>query len=49
MPGLPGPFYDGQARARYVRIFVEGVKDCPEWHYGVGNPCWFFIDEHWVK
>ena len=39
----------GQARARYVRLFVEGVKDCPEWHYGVGNPCWFFIDEVWVK
>ena len=39
----------GLARARYVRIQVEGVKDCPEWHYGVGNPCWFFIDEVWVK
>ncbi len=39
----------GKADARYVRIFVEGVKDCPEWHFGVGNPCWFFIDEVWVK
>ena len=39
----------GLAKARYVRIQVEGVKDCPEWHYGVGNPCWFFIDEVWVK
>ena len=39
----------GHAQARYVRIFVDGVKDCPEWHYGVGNPCWFFIDEVWVK
>ena len=39
----------GEAQARYVRLFVEGVKDCPEWHYGVGNPCWFFIDEVWVK
>ena len=39
----------GLTKARYVRIQVEGVKDCPEWHYGVGNPCWFFIDEVWVK
>jgi hypothetical protein len=39
----------GLAKARYVRFQVEGVKDCPEWHYGVGNPCWFFIDEVWVK
>ena len=39
----------GSAQARYVRLYVEGVKDCPEWHYGVGNPCWFFIDEVWVK
>lgn len=35
----------GNARARYVRIQIEGVKICPEWHYGVGNPCWFFLDE----
>jgi len=39
----------GLTKARYVRFQVEGVKDCPEWHYGVGNPCWFFIDEVWVK
>ena len=39
---------EGEAEARYVRIAVEGVKICPEWHYGVGNPCWFFVDEVWV-
>lgn len=32
-------------KARYVRIEIEGVKTCPAWHYGVGQPCWFFIDE----
>ena len=31
--------------ARYVKIEVTGTKVCPPWHYGVGNPCWFFIDE----
>lgn len=32
-------------RARYIRVSVEGTKICPSWHYGVGCPCWFFIDE----
>ena len=35
--------------ARYIRVDVTGTKTCPEWHYGVGNPCWFFIDEVVVK
>lgn len=30
---------------RYVRVKVTGTKTCPPWHYGVGNPSWFFIDE----
>lgn len=32
-------------KARYIRIDIEGTKRCPHWHYGVGNPCWFFLDE----
>ena len=32
-------------RARYVRVDVTGVKTCPSWHYGVGYPAWFFVDE----
>lgn len=36
-------------RARYVRVGIEGVKICPPWHYGVGCPCWFFLDEVVVK
>ena len=35
--------------ARYIRVEVIGTKTCPQWHYGVGNPCWFFIDEVTVK
>lgn len=30
---------------RYIKIVVTGTKICPEWHYGVGHPCWFFMDE----
>ena len=35
--------------ARYIKVEVTGTKTCPQWHYGVGNPCWFFIDEVIVK
>lgn len=35
--------------ARYIKIEIEGTKTCPHWHYGVGHPCWFFIDEVVVK
>ena len=30
---------------RFIKVDVKGMINCPEWHYGVGNPCWFFIDE----
>ncbi|WP_418992707.1 DUF4838 domain-containing protein [Alistipes sp.] len=36
-------------RARYIRVEIEGVKTCPSWHYGVGCPCWFFLDEIAVR
>lgn len=35
--------------ARYIQIAIEGVKVCPSWHYGVGYPAWFFIDEVVVR
>lgn len=35
--------------ARYVKVEIEGVKICPAWHYGVGCPCWFFLDEVCVR
>ncbi|MDR0509932.1 MAG: DUF4838 domain-containing protein [Rikenellaceae bacterium] len=35
--------------ARYIRLDVKGVVTCPEWHYGVGHPCWFFMDEITVR
>lgn len=31
--------------ARYVKVEIDGTIDCPYWHYGVGHPSWFFIDE----
>ncbi|MBB4034505.1 hypothetical protein GGR21_000390 [Dysgonomonas hofstadii] len=35
--------------ARYIKVEIAGTKVCPHWHYGVGHPCWFFIDEIVVK
>lgn len=32
-------------RARYIKVEVTGTKECPHWHYGVGHPSWFFVDE----
>lgn len=31
--------------ARYIRVVVKTIGLCPSWHYGVGYPAWFFIDE----
>lgn len=36
-------------RARYVKVEVTGTKLCPHWHYGVGHPSWFFLDEVTVE
>ena len=33
------------AKARYIKVQVDGTIECPSWHYGVGYPSWFFIDE----
>lgn len=35
--------------ARYVKVDITGVKTCPSWHYGVGQPAWFFVDEVTVE
>jgi hypothetical protein len=32
-------------KARYVKIKIETIGLCPPWHYGVGHPAWFFLDE----
>lgn len=37
--------FDAKTPVRYIRVAVTGTKTCPHWHYGVGHPCWFFIDE----
>ena len=36
-------------QARYLKIGVIATKECPTWHYGVGHPSWFFVDEVTVR
>lgn len=36
---------DAPVTAQYVKVKVRGVNICPSWHYGVGAPGWFFLDE----
>lgn len=40
---------DTPVNARYIKVEIEGVKTCPSWHYGVGYPAWFFLDEITVR
>ncbi|MDR1502365.1 MAG: DUF4838 domain-containing protein [Prevotella sp.] len=32
-------------KARYIKVKIETIGLCPPWHYGVGHPAWFFLDE----
>ncbi len=36
-------------QARYIRVKVKTLGLCPSWHYGVGHPAWFFLDEVTVQ
>jgi len=35
-------------KTRYIKMHIETIGLCPSWHYGVGYPAWFFMDEIWV-
>ena len=35
-------------KTRYIKVHLETIGLCPSWHYGVGYPAWFFMDEIWV-
>lgn len=40
---------DVSAKARYVRLRANSLLTNPEWHRGVGQPCWIFCDEIVVR
>ena len=36
---------DTPVKARYIKVDVETIGLCPSWHFGVGLPAWFLMDE----
>ena len=36
-------------KARYIKVHVQSLINCPEWHMGAGGPVWIFADEIIVK
>lgn len=36
---------DQKVKAQYIKVTIESIGLCPPWHYGVGFPAWFFVDE----
>ncbi|MFD1162836.1 sulfatase-like hydrolase/transferase [Hwangdonia seohaensis] len=36
-------------KTRYIKLTIKNIGDIPEGHIGVGNLCWFFIDEIIIK
>lgn len=36
---------DQKINTRYIKVKIESIGLCPPWHYGVGFPAWFFLDE----
>ncbi len=38
-----------EVKARYIKVHIETLGLCPSWHYGVGYPAWFFLDEMVVE
>ena len=36
-------------KGRYVRVVAKSLLTNPEWHRGVGQPCWIFCDEIIVR
>ncbi len=34
-----------EGKARFIKIFAENIKVCPEWHQGAGGKAWLFVDE----
>lgn len=36
-------------KCRFIKVYAENIKDCPNWHIGKGEKAWLFMDEIIVK
>lgn len=37
--------FSGKVNARYIKIIAYNIGKCPDWHPGLGEPAWLFVDE----
>lgn len=44
-PCIEPHIWEGTAKARFVKIEIEALKCCPQWHIASTEPCWLFLDE----
>jgi hexosaminidase len=42
---LPYPIWFEPTKARYIKMIVNGIGNCPDWHDAPGEPSWLFGDE----
>jgi len=42
-------FSTGKKQARLIKIIIDAVKKCPDWHAGAGGKAWLFVDELMVE
>ena len=36
-------------KTRYIKVKIENIKKCPNWHMGEGGKAWLFVDEIIIK
>lgn len=36
-------------QTRYIKVKIENIKKCPDWHIGEGGKAWLFVDEIIIK
>jgi beta-galactosidase len=40
---------DKTVEARYIKLIIKPLQQCPKWHPGAGSNAWMFVDEIFVE
>ncbi|MCK4569085.1 MAG: sulfatase-like hydrolase/transferase [Bacteroidales bacterium] len=41
--------FHGSITTQYIKVIASNVRTCPDWHPGIGENAWLFVDEVIVK
>ena len=41
--------WDGNIKAKFVKVLAKNRINCPKGHKSEGNPCWIFLDEITIR